>query len=254
MSGAALVGYSGSSGSEDEESGGAGAGPTASRLPVPSSVLNMFRDQEEEVVDDSTKHGGRVRNFPHVRGNWTTYVYMPYEASEDFLELLELLISHARTYAVSLTAMEEFHISLSQSVVLRYHWITPFVQSLKEYLATAYRFFCTVDQVKVYTNQNKTRTFVGLEVSSGHPQLLELVSGVDRVMEEFDLPTFYKNPSFHISLAWCVGDLTDRLEGQCLQKLQEIVDGFEDSAFLLRIQWEQIRCKSGNKLFSFPLR
>lgn len=36
------------------------------------------------------------------------------------------------------------------------------------------------------------RTFVGLEVSSGHPQLLELVSGVDRVMEEFDLPTFYK--------------------------------------------------------------
>ncbi|XP_019391026.1 PREDICTED: U6 snRNA phosphodiesterase isoform X3 [Crocodylus porosus] len=131
--------------------------PTAPRLPVPSSVLNMFRDQEEEVVDDSTKHGGRVRNFPHVRGNWTTYVYMPYEASEDFLELLELLISHARTYAVSLTAMEEFHISLSQSVVLRYHWITPFVQSLKQHLATAYRFFCTVDQVKVYTNQNKTR-------------------------------------------------------------------------------------------------
>ncbi|KYO27486.1 U6 snRNA phosphodiesterase isoform A [Alligator mississippiensis] len=227
--------------------------PTAPRLPVPTSVLNMFKDQEEEVVDDSTKHGGRVRNFPHVRGNWTTYVYMPYEASEDFLELLELLISHARTYAVSLAAMEEFHISLSQNVVLRYHWITPFVQSLKEHLATAYRFFCTVDQVKVYTNQNKTRTFVGLEVSSGHPQLLELVSGVDRVMEEFDLPTFYKNPSFHISLAWCVGDLTDKLEGQCLQKLQEIVDGFEDSAFLLRIQWEQIRCKSGNKLFSFPL-
>ncbi|XP_010215671.1 PREDICTED: U6 snRNA phosphodiesterase [Tinamus guttatus] len=117
-----------------------------------------------------------------------------------------------------------------------------------------FRFFCVADQVKVYTNENKTRTFIGLEVSAGHFQLLELVSEVDRVMEEFDLPTFYKDPSFHISLAWCVGDLTSRLEGQCLRELQDIVDKFEDSAHLLRIQWEQIRCKSGNKYFSFPLR
>lgn len=31
-----------------------------------------------------------------------------------------------------------------------------------------------------------------MEVSAGHFQLLELVSEVDRVLEEFDLPTFYK--------------------------------------------------------------
>ncbi|XP_077687234.1 U6 snRNA phosphodiesterase 1 isoform X1 [Eretmochelys imbricata] len=224
------------------------------RLPLPDSVLNMFRDQEEEVTDDSSKHGGRVRNFPHERGNWATYVYLPCEIQEELLELRELLVSHARRYTVSLTAMEEFHVSLSQSVVLRYHWINPLVQSLKEHVASFYRFFCTASQVKVYTNQRKTRTFVGLEVSCGHSQLLELVSEVDKVMEEFDLPTFYKNPSFHISLAWCVGDLTDKLEGQCLQELQEIVDGFEDSTFLLRFQWDQIRCRSGNKFFSFPLR
>ncbi|XP_039359146.1 U6 snRNA phosphodiesterase isoform X2 [Mauremys reevesii] len=273
MSGAPLVGYSSSS--EDEaggspaaagrreegagEPGTPGAGPAQTsmpipRLPVPDSVLNMFRDQEEEVTDDSTKHGGRVRNFPHERGNWATYVYLPCEIQEELLELQELLVSHARRYAVSLAAMEEFHISLSQSVVLRYHWINPLVQSLKERVASFYRFFCTASQVKVYTNQHRTRTFVGLEVSCGHSQLLELVSEVDKVMEEFDLPTFYKNPSFHISLAWCVGDLTDKLEGQCLQELQEIVDGFEDSAFLLRFQWDQIRCRSGNKFFSFPLR
>ncbi|NXQ95034.1 USB1 phosphodiesterase, partial [Sagittarius serpentarius] len=183
---------------------------------------------------------------------------------EEFLELLELLVSCARTYVSSLAAMEEFHLSLSQCVVLRYHWIDPFVRSLKERLAAFHRFFCVADQVKVYTNQNKTRTFIGLEVSAGHFQLLELVSEVDRVLEEFDLPTFYKarrlpltslpDPSFHISLAWCVGDLSGRLEGQCLRELQDIVDRFEDSALLLRVQWEEIRCKSGNKYFSFPLR
>ncbi|XP_053843638.1 U6 snRNA phosphodiesterase 1 [Vidua macroura] len=260
---AALVGYSSSEEEQEQEEeggsrgGGAQGPPGASagrpRLPAPAG-LPGDSDPEEAVSDDSSRHGGRVRGFPHERGNWATHVYLPYIAQEEFLELLELLVSRARTYVPSLAAMEEFHLSLSQCVVLRYHWIEPFVRSLRERLAAYHRFFCVADQVKVYTNQNKTRTFIGLEVSAGHFQLLELVSEVDGVLEEFDLPTFYKDPSFHISLAWCVGDLSGRLEGQCLRELQDIVDGFEESAFLLRIQWEQIRCKSGNKYFSFPLR
>ncbi|KAK1201851.1 USB1 phosphodiesterase, partial [Pygoscelis papua] len=260
---AALVGYSSSEEEEEEEEeggrrgGGAQGPPRASagrpRLPVPAG-LPGDPEPEEAVSDDSSRHGGRVRGFPHERGSWATHVYLPCRVQEEFLELLELLVSRARTYVSSLAAMEEFHLSLSQCVVLRYHWIDPFVRSLKERLASFDRFFCVADQVKVYTNQNKTRTFIGLEVSAGHFQLLELVSEVDRVLEEFGLPTFYKDPSFHISLAWCVGDLSGRLEGQCLRELQDIVDGFEDSALLLRVQWEQIRCKSGNKYFSFPLR
>lgn len=60
-------------------------------------------------------------------------------AQEEFLELLELLVSHGRTYVSSLAAMEEFHLSLSQCVVLPYHWIGPFVRALKERLATFHR-------------------------------------------------------------------------------------------------------------------
>ncbi|KAM9374301.1 U6 snRNA phosphodiesterase 1 [Phaethornis superciliosus] len=253
----ALVGYSSSEDDEEEEEEGCrGTGVQSAcrpRLPVPAD-LPGDPEPEETFRDDSSRHGGRVRGFPHERGNWATHVYLPVTAQEEFLELLELLLSRARTYVSSLAAMEEFHLSLSQCVVLRYHWIQPFVRSLREHLASFHRFFSVADQVKVYTNQNKTRTFIGLEVSTGHFQLLELVSEVDRVLEEFDLPTFYKDPSFHISLAWCIGDLSGRLEGQCLQELQDIVDGFEDSAHLLRVHWEQIRCKSGNKYFSFPLR
>lgn len=39
----------------------------------------MFRDQEEKerVVDDCSKHEGRLRTFPHERGNWATHVYVP---------------------------------------------------------------------------------------------------------------------------------------------------------------------------------
>ncbi|XP_059238265.1 U6 snRNA phosphodiesterase 1 isoform X2 [Mustela nigripes] len=278
MSAAPLVGYS-SSGSEDEDEAEAAAGALArpgaggcrrsqsplpsQRLPVPDSVLHMFLDTEGEPEDDQEKHGGRVRTFPHERGNWATHVYVPYETREDFLDLLDMLLAHAQTCVPRLVRMEAFHVSLSQSVVLRHHWIIPFVQALKDRLASFQRFFFTANRVKIYTNQEKTRTFVGLEVTSGHPQFLDLVSEVDRVMEEFDLTTFYQDPSFHVSLAWCVGDARLPLEGRCLRELQlsflifwwkNIVDEFEDPEMVLRAHAEQVRCKSGNKFFSMPLK
>uniref|UniRef100_A0A8C6QSZ7 U6 snRNA phosphodiesterase n=1 Tax=Nannospalax galili TaxID=1026970 RepID=A0A8C6QSZ7_NANGA len=269
MSAAPLVGYS-SSDSEDEAGAEAAAigrsqpglhGKTlgqnplpSQKLPIPDSVLSMFPSTEERPEDDSAKHGGRVRTFPHERGNWATHIYIPYEAGEEFLDLLDMLLPQAQTFVPRLVRMEEFHLSLSQSVVLRHHWILPFVQALKDRMASFQRFFFTANRVKIYTNQEKTRTFIGLEVTSGHAQFLDLVSEVDRVMEEFDLTTFYQDPSFHVSLAWCVGDARLQLEGQCLQELQEIVDEFEDSEMLLRLHAEQVRCKSGNKFFSMPLK
>ena len=36
------------------------------------------------------------------------------------------------------------------------------------------------------------RTFLGMEVSTAHTQLLELVRVVDRTMKDFRLDTFYK--------------------------------------------------------------
>lgn len=30
-----------------------------------------------EVMDDPNFHEGRIRSFPHERGNWATYVYIP---------------------------------------------------------------------------------------------------------------------------------------------------------------------------------
>uniref|UniRef100_A0A8C6EH76 U6 snRNA phosphodiesterase 1 n=1 Tax=Microcebus murinus TaxID=30608 RepID=A0A8C6EH76_MICMU len=156
MSAAPLVGYS-SSGSEDESEAGVrtrpgsggrrrGQSPLPSqRFPVPDSVLNMFPGTEEGPEDDSEKHGGRVRTFPHERGNWATHVYIPYEAKEEFLDLLDVLLPHAQTYVPRLVRMEAFHLSLSQSVVLRHHWILPFVQALKERMASIHCLLRTRD-------------------------------------------------------------------------------------------------------------
>ncbi|XP_063801898.1 U6 snRNA phosphodiesterase 1 isoform X2 [Pseudophryne corroboree] len=224
-------------------------------LPVPQSVLHLFQDSADaQYCDDVSKHGGRLRSFQHEQGNWATYVYVPYRPDEEFCEMLEDLVSLARKNGVVLSKMNEFHISQSQTVVLRHHWIDPFVQSLRERLRSMNRFLCVADRLRAYTNQEKTRTFLGLEVTIGKEQLLEVVSEVDKSLQEFNLETFYQNPSFHVSLAWCLGDSVERLQGACLKELQGVVDACEDSELLTRFYADEIRCKSGNKVFSIPLQ
>nr|XP_046249766.1 U6 snRNA phosphodiesterase isoform X1 [Scatophagus argus] len=222
------------------------------RLPLPGCLLAMFPEEADPQTDDSALHGGRIRSFKHERGNWATYVYLPYHPEEEFRELLEELLSVAKAHGVVLSAQEEFHLSLSQTVVLRHHWIQHFTQSLRAGLVHCKRFVCSAERLKVYCNAERTRTFLGIEVSTGHAQLLDLVQVVDRTMTEFHLDTFYKDPSFHVSLAWCVGDMTEQMK-ECIKELQGLIDEHEEGPFVLRLDCVELRCKTGNKTFHFPL-
>lgn len=222
------------------------------RLPLPGCLLDMFPDEVSSETEDSSLHDGRVRSFKHERGNWATYVYFPYHPEEGFGELLEELLSLAGAHGVILTPQEEFHLSVSQTVVLRHHWIQPFTRSLRAGLVLRKRFACSAGRLRVYCNAEKTRTFLGMEVCTGHAQLLDLVQAVDRTMTEFHLDTFYQDPSFHVSLAWCVGDLTEQMK-ECLQEMQSLIDDHEEGPFLLRLDCVELRCRTGNKTFRFTL-
>lgn len=226
--------------------------PKITKLPLPHSVLNMFQDDLDRHTEDSSLHSGRIRSFKHERGNWATYVYLPYNPVEEFTDILEKLVSISKSRGIDLMPQEEFHLSLSQTVVLRHHWIQPFTQSLKAGLAHCRRFICSAEKLKVYCNAEKTRTFLGAEVSTGHTQLLDIIKVVDKTMTDFRLETFYENPSFHVSLAWCIGDLTAQLTS-CLKELQNIMDSQEDSPFTLTLICAELRCRTGNKVFSFPI-
>lgn len=53
------------------------------RLPVPESLKKLFCDfSEEEVLDMPELHGGRIRSFPHERGNWATCIFIPCKLEE----------------------------------------------------------------------------------------------------------------------------------------------------------------------------
>uniref|UniRef100_H3C6I2 U6 snRNA phosphodiesterase n=1 Tax=Tetraodon nigroviridis TaxID=99883 RepID=H3C6I2_TETNG len=241
-----LVGYSSSSEEENDavteatdnvKSPTDDCGRTVScRLPLPGCLLTMFPEEQDPQTEDRSLHDGRVRSFKHERGNWATYVYFAVHILHNFL-------------FVKIT----IHLSVSQTVVLRHHWIQPFTQSLRTSLAHCKSFSCSAERLKVYCNAERTRTFLGMEVRSGQAQLLDLVKIVDKRMTEFLLETFYKDPSFHVSLAWCVGDMTT-LMNKCINDLQRVVDDGEEGPFLLRLDCSEVRCKTGNKIFRFPLK
>ncbi|XP_074533927.1 U6 snRNA phosphodiesterase 1 isoform X2 [Halichoeres trimaculatus] len=222
------------------------------RLPLPGCLLAMFPDEADSQPEERALHGGRIRSFKHENGNWATYVYLPYHPEEEFGPLLEELLVKARARGVVLTPQEEFHLSLSQTVVLRHHWIQPFTQSLKASLLPCKRFLCSAGRLKIYCNAEGTRTFLGMEVTTGCSQLMDLSQAVDRTMTEFDLDTFYKDPSFHVSLAWCVGDRREQLKAG-IEDLQSLVDHHEEGPFLLILDCVEVFCKTGNKTFRFPL-
>lgn len=47
-----------------------------SKLPVPNILLSSDKSNEQ-YIDEPSLHNGRIRSFPHERGNWSTYVYIP---------------------------------------------------------------------------------------------------------------------------------------------------------------------------------
>lgn len=149
------------------------------RLPLPGCLLDMFPEDVSSPTEDSSLHGGRVRSFKHERGSWATYVYLPCKTDtlplmnqsidqlpnvlpnldysprvctldhpeEEFGELLEELLSLAGAGGAVWTPQEELHLSLSQTVVLRHHWIQPFNRSLRAGLVHCKRFA----QINLYT-------------------------------------------------------------------------------------------------------
>lgn len=184
------------------------------RLPLPGCVLAMFPDEVNPQTEDSSLHGGRVRSFKHERGNWATYLYVPCKSNleknkslwgpdfscrvlclllspdhpeEEFQELLEELLSVAGTRGVAMTPQEEFHLSLSQTVVLRHHWIQPFTQSLRASLAHCKRFVgLSLSYRKVLLNEKMFQTNV--------------VYKIWNILNEKEIITRYENYTFYLYL------------------------------------------------------
>ncbi|XP_055305183.1 U6 snRNA phosphodiesterase 1 [Sitodiplosis mosellana] len=252
-----LVNYSDSSSDEEIEVQKNPPLPK-SKLPNPFQKTNEVNKQED---DGSAKHNGRIRLFPHERGNWATYIYIHYPKT-DFIvrlqnELLDQIKSTSTLETIEFHPNEELHLSLTRTVVLQHHWIDEFVRSVEQKLRNTNRFWINLSSIQIYCNDNQTRTFISLsfaEKNTNSTQNLQnIVNQLDSCLKEFKLPSFYKEASFHVSLLWCLGDRRNELHALLPQfcKLLEHLSSIDDSN--LTIDVEKLFCKIGNKLYSFHL-
>ncbi|XP_002739047.1 U6 snRNA phosphodiesterase 1-like [Saccoglossus kowalevskii] len=223
------------------------------RLELPDGIAGLFTDKQSKWVDDKHKHEGRSRSFEHQAGNWATFVHIPVPPSDDFYDLCTALV-HALPTDIPMKLMDDFHVSLSRTVVLQHHWINSFIEALRQCFIDCSSFTLVLETLEFYTNDEKTRSFLGLKVSIGHDYLLELVKLVDECLLEFRLPIFYEKPSFHVSIAWCLGNMRAKVTKDLTNDLKRLFDDFIDqNPAIDRVEVKEIQCNSGNKHFSFPL-
>lgn len=218
-------------------------------IPLPASINAMFIEKEKEVVhDDPALHDGRIRTFSHEKNNWASYVYVDLQDCE-LDEVKNFIVKE-----LDLEPIDHHHLSISRVVSLRHHWIDPFTKSLKDNLELGKAFPLCLDKLQVYANDDKTRTFVGLEATGGISELKKMTDVVNQCFREYKLPPFYYPPSFHVSLGWCLGDMRSHIRAK-LQKLElKLVDILEDDDDLGRILVKHVHCKTGNKIFQFKLK
>ncbi|KAJ8939036.1 hypothetical protein NQ318_012634 [Aromia moschata] len=223
------------------------------RLPLPNYIIKDNEGSNHDHEDDPALHGGRIRTFSHERGNWATYVYIPFENHDCIRELIATM-KNTIPDNIGIKEADDFHISLTRTVILRHHWINEFVNSVKLATSSFKRFVILFDGLKIYCNEERTRTFIGLQIRTGHDSLVKIVEALDTCLGEFNLQPFYKDPSFHMSIAWCVGDFEEELKlllPQLSQHLHDLMDCHSQENWYIYVEY--LLCKTGNKYFQFYL-
>ncbi|KAI0062217.1 hypothetical protein BV25DRAFT_660240 [Artomyces pyxidatus] len=232
-----LVAYSDSS---DEDSTPDKHEPIKKRkLPTLSSHLTV-----PVPIDDPTKHQGRVRSSPHVEGQWAAYVYVPVALHTYAQRPLRDLVCDALRYAQEVvpsvqslearsgkteagdinssevSGLQELHVSLTRPFFLRAHQREDMKRAVRAAARLHPPYVSFVDEIRCIftasfatfselTNDEKTRTFLCMEVGAGHAELRGLSDSLSPKLREFRQKQYYEDPRFHASFAWALLDASD---------------------------------------------
>lgn len=150
--------------------------------PPPPELFSSIPDAAGTKKRTRSDHGGRVRAFPHVEGNYALHVYIPVVLSASIRTKIALYLQKAVSLFPSLKSTEdddlsanvgsnqgiklatEFHISLGRTVPIRIHQIDTMVHLLRRKFEGQKRFLVEFGTWEVFVNDDRTRSFLSLEV------------------------------------------------------------------------------------------
>lgn len=217
--------------------------------------------------------GSRLRSFPHVEGNYALHVFIPvYIPSTSWKELAQFLKKvssfmpglHVVDVDVPLNDLckddhklqqvalgREFHISLGRTVPIRVHQIDSVVSMLRQKLQSRRRFWIDFSKWEVFVNDDHTRTFLSIEVTTGGlAEVTKQIQAVNEVYRRHNLPEFYKDPRPHISIAWALGDVSNMLKRVIKEETEtHIKVGGSLQRRVFASKFGGIECKIGNKTY-----
>lgn len=185
--------------------------PKAADVPrLPSPPLS-----DDEGVAASSAKGRRVRQFSHVDGMYAVHVYVRIAPDRDFLKAIGHcagdIVAAASSGAVHAIPSEEYHLSLSRTVVLAQAQLDGFSDALRKSLRACTAMSVDFDsEVCELSNDDRSRFFAALQVrreTASHANACKLVDAVDAVVARYDKPVFYPERRLHFSIAWSLAPL-----------------------------------------------
>ncbi|XP_023290087.1 U6 snRNA phosphodiesterase isoform X2 [Orussus abietinus] len=224
-----------------------------SSLPLPESISSWQGvEHHPEIVDDPADHDGRSRSFKHERGNWATLVYVDYVPSDSMRNWMKSLESSLPM--TGNTLFEQLHISLTRTLILKFHWIESIMASIKELCQMTSRFILELNEVKVYCNEDRTRTFLGVSCRNNDGILKEFTEALNKILTEYELPPFYEDASHHISFLWTLDDKEEQLKSLLSSMTRSLNEYLASSPEENSIMVNTVHCKVGNRLYTFQLK
>jgi hypothetical protein len=181
-------------------------------------------------IDNPALHQGRKRAQPHVEGNWPTHVYIPIPLSSNpklwallktamadakgrVPELHTFLNGHPDDTSGTTRDAAEIHISLSRPLFLRAHQRDNVKKAVKRIADSSAPYvciglwFCRLKSLMLcprrrfpssfacftmFTNDEKTRSFLSVEIGAGHADVRNILYDLSRDPHELMRVVYYK--------------------------------------------------------------
>ncbi|KAI8821046.1 uncharacterized protein EV422DRAFT_567371 [Fimicolochytrium jonesii] len=217
----------------------------------------------------------RIRTTPHIEGNWATFVYFAINPTPTLVETITSILHTATTHIPTLQAIPlldnndggapHYHVSLSRTFFLKVFQIERFVEVLRGRVRGGRRFTIGVSRISTYTNDDRTRSFLGLDVGVGfrelggfHRQLQVMTRQVDDAVRQFSKQTYHETPAFHASIAWAPvppssSSSTQQPQSQLSVETTTHLKSFERALALERFLVKAVVCRAGNRVYEVPL-
>ncbi|KAF7422938.1 poly(U)-specific 3'-to-5' RNA exonuclease [Pleurotus ostreatus] len=173
-------------------------------------------------VDNPALHQGRIRTQPHVDGQFAAFVYVSVGLDKES-PLRKLLSDAFRTAKATVECLQELkgvplkeddkssdgaepalHISLSRPVYLRAYQRDEFKSAVKQLASQYSPFDASFATFSELSNDEKTRTFLAVEIGGGHNELKGLSEGLTPILKPLRQKAYYSEPRFHASFAWAL--------------------------------------------------